>query len=243
MRVDTRIVSLIKSIREEYGNVGKVKLQIMVEAYAQELGLQTPGKSAIGNIIRRNKYFFDRPRSPHRRRGSRCLRTRYAPKETTPGFVEIDCVIVYVNGERHTFVTVMDVVTKFACALHTRTPNSLSSVKALIKFQTLSPFLVRVIQSDNGSEFLGEFEKYCETNKIDHLFTYPRSPKINGGIERFNRTIQEEFVTRTDTLIGSVTILNEHLEKYLNWYNYQRPHQSLGYLTPSQYIQQLQSKM
>lgn len=242
MHVDERLISLIKSLREQYGHVGKRKLHIMVEAYAKQLGVACPGRSAIGNIIRRNRYFFDRP-AKHKKRRRGCLRTRHAPKETRPGFVEVDSVIVFCDGERHTFVTAMDVVTKFACVVVTHNPNTTASQRVLTKFRTLSPFPVRVIQTDNGSEFLGTFDAYCHTQGMMHVFTYPRSPKINGGIERFNRTIQEEFITRTDAFLQGASLLSIHLDAYLSWYNDKRPHQALGYLSPSQYIHTLQSNM
>jgi len=87
------------------------------------------------------------------------------------------------------------------------------------------------------------FEEYCQEQSIPHLFTYPRSPKINGVVERFNRTIQEEFIERSDSLYMGRQSITTHLQKYLNWYNQTRPHQSLGYKSPSQYIQLLQSNM
>ena len=49
-------------------------------------------------------------------------------------------------------------------------------------------------QTDNGSEFEAVFDHYCQHNNILHKWTYPRCPKINGVIERFNRSIQEEWL-------------------------------------------------
>ena len=43
---------------------------------------------------------------------------------------------------------------------------------------------IKVVQTDNGSEFLGVFDKYLKERGIEHKFTYPRCPKINGYIER-----------------------------------------------------------
>ncbi|MBU1256069.1 integrase core domain-containing protein, partial [Patescibacteria group bacterium] len=40
----------------------------------------------------------------------------------------------------------------------------------------------------------GVFDKYCKENSLTHKWTYPHSPKINGVIERFNRSIQEEWL-------------------------------------------------
>jgi len=48
------------------------------------------------------------------------------------------------------------------------------------------------VNTDNGSEFLKNFEQACNKMNIQHFFTYPRTPKMNPLAERFNRTIQEE---------------------------------------------------
>jgi len=50
------------------------------------------------------------------------------------------------------------------------------------------------ILSDNGSEFMKEFESLLQEKGLTHYWTYPRSPKMNAHNERFNRTIQEQFV-------------------------------------------------
>ncbi|NMB56640.1 transposase, partial [Candidatus Beckwithbacteria bacterium] len=64
--------------------------------------------------------------------------------------------------------------------------------------------------------------------KIDHIFIYPRSPKINAYIERFNRTIQEEFLERNDKIYYDENKFNQRLNNWLNWYNFKRPHTSLN---------------
>jgi len=53
---------------------------------------------------------------------------------------------------------------------------------------------IRVVQSDNGSEFLGEFEVHLRNLQLKQVFSYPRCPKINGCVERYQRTLQEEFI-------------------------------------------------
>jgi putative transposase len=88
------------------------------------------------------------------------------------------------------------------------------------------------VQTDNGSEFLKYFHEYLIQTQIKHQFIYPRCPKINGVVERFNRTIQEEFITRNDEIYYDEKLFHDKLNQYLYWYNYQRPHASLQYLTP-----------
>ena len=72
---------------------------------------------------------------------------------------------------------------------------------------------------------------------LTHEFIYPRSPKINAVVERFNRTIKEEFINRCDSLYYDMVRFNQKLLKYLNWYNQKRPHYSLGYQSPVKYLE------
>lgn len=155
----------------------------------------------------------------------------------------MDCVIVFLLGERHTFITAIDVVTKYAACRYTKTATASRARDLLMALHQIYGDKLRAIQTDNGSEFLGLFDQYCQAHAISHFFTYPRSPRINGGVERFNRTIQEEFIDRTDSLYLGTDVINRHLEKYVDWYNDVRPHQSLGNVPPSQYQQTLQSNM
>ncbi|MCX7914611.1 MAG: hypothetical protein N2511_08530, partial [Thermodesulfovibrionales bacterium] len=62
------------------------------------------------------------------------------------------------------------------------------------RFKSVYPSKIRVWQSDNGAENLGEFDKALKQEGIPHLFSYPQCPKINAHIERYNRTIQKEFI-------------------------------------------------
>ena len=95
---------------------------------------------------------------------------------------------------------------------------------------------INIIQTDNGSEFLGEFHKEMKRQNITHQFIYPRMCKINGFIERFNRTVQEEFILRNDEIYYDIPSFKDKLTKYLSWYNYRRPHSSLRYVSPVTFI-------
>jgi transposase InsO family protein len=97
------------------------------------------------------------------------------------------------------------------------------------------PFPIRALQVDGGSEFAAEFEMACQQRGL-HLFVLPpRSPKLNGAVERANRTHTEEFYQVTLCSL-EMKKLNRELRQWEKIYNTVRPHQSLGYLTPQQFL-------
>ena len=97
------------------------------------------------------------------------------------------------------------------------------------------PFAVRAIQVDGGSEFRAEFEAACEQKGLLLFVLPPRSPKLNGRVERSNRTHKEEFYQLVDPP-DSLAELRALLLKQEQRYNTYRPHQALGYKTPQAWL-------
>jgi transposase InsO family protein len=238
---DPRMVELIKSIRQEYGRVSKYKLKVFLDEYSKSLKIPGYGYQKIAKIIKRNHFFFD---PPHKQK-HRILKVRLKshPKETLPGYLEMDSVTIYLSGKKLYFITIIDVVTRFAWVKLTFTLSSTQTKLALQEFGRQYSPGIRAVQTDNGHEFLAEFDQYLQNQQIPHQFIYLRSPKINGVVERFNRTIQDEFLSRSDEMYTQDwDKLNQRLSHYLIWYNTQRPHYSLNYMTPTQYLNQLHSE-
>lgn len=236
MQTDWRLVEFIRQMRHEYGNVGKNIIKPFLDAYAQELGISSLGLTTIGKIIDRRGFTFETRTRARRKTKFTKLRTRKSPRVTKPGFIQMDSIIVYVNKERHLFMSVMDIHTKYALVELVTSLSAVNATTVFKKFQKLSPTPVQIVQTDNGSEFLASFHDYLESRRIRHQFIYPRLVKVNSFIERFNRTVQEEFINRSDEIYYDLEAFGVKLEKYLYWYNYKRPHASLNYLSPVAFI-------
>lgn len=90
---------------------------------------------------------------------------------------------------------------------------------------------VQAILTDNGREFCGTdnhpYELYLALNDIEHRRTKVRSPQTNGFVERFQRTVLEEFFVETlrTTFYETVAALQADLDAWLHFYNTERPHQ------------------
>ncbi len=236
MTTDHRLVEFIKSMRKEYGNVGSGIIKPFLDVYARQLGINCISRSTIEKVIRRKRLTFEKRIKYKKKTKYSRLRIRRSPKVRSPGYIQMDSIVIYVNRERHLFMSVIDVYTKYALVEKVNTLSSVNARKVLRRFGSENPTKIHTIQTDNGSEFLAYFHKYLEMEGIKHVFIYPRLVKVNAVVERFNRTIQEEFIKRSDEIYYDTGKFEEKLTKYLYWYNYKRPHYSLNYLSPMQFI-------
>jgi Integrase core domain len=76
------------------------------------------------------------------------------------------------------------------------------------------------------------FDRICRENGIKHLLTAPRSPTTTGKVERWHKTLREEFLT--GKVFASIDNAQSQLDGWVHEYNHDRPHQSLGMATPSE---------
>ena len=153
------------------------------------------------------------------------------------GLVKADSIIRFTNGIKRYIVTALDCESKFGFAYAYTSHSSKAAADFMDKFMRVSPVPATHIQTDNGSEFANHFDIFLEDNGIVHFHTYPRSPKMNAEIERFNRTLSEAFVSRNRHLLAyDIDAFNEKLIDWLLWYNSRRPHWSIGLISPLRYI-------
>jgi transposase InsO family protein len=149
---------------------------------------------------------------------------------------ELDTVIRFVDGVKTYILTAIHIETRFTFSFAYRSHSSRAAADFLRKLRLVSPVPVTHLQTDNGSEFAKEFEEACRFLNITHFHTYVRSPKMNAYIERFNRTVSEEFLVYHRSLMrDNLPAFNDALVDYLLWYNTRRPHSSLEYVPPLRY--------
>ncbi len=98
---------------------------------------------------------------------------------------------------------------------------------------------VDVIQTDNGSEFGGAFHWHLLDQGIGHVYIKPRTPRLNGKVERSHRIDAEEFYRLLDgVIIDDAQVFNDRLAEWERFYNYDRPHGALGGQTPYERLRQ-----
>lgn len=221
-------------LRTAHPRLGKKKLAVLLgvsESYAgrtlndlKERGLLPAGKK-VSLHGKTGRTFVHAPvyRKKLRRHAKRGM--------------ELDTVVRYVDGQKRYILTAIDVQRRFAFAGAYSTHSSRAAADFLSKLFLVCPFPIEELQTDNGSEFAKEFAHVCVRMEITHFHTYPRAPKMNAHIERFNRTLSEDFIARRRNLLrDDIHAFNEELVSWLLWYNCERPHQSLSMMSPMQYI-------
>ena len=228
-------IDRVIDLRKSHHRIGKKKLATLLgvsESYAGRTLTDLTKRNLLpaytklslyaqrGRLIARSAVYQKKIRRPKEKRG-----------------IEIDTVIRFVDGVKRYIYTAINVETRFAFAGAYTNHSSASATDFLTKLIEVSPHPVTEIQSDNGSEFALLFRDACESRHITHYHTYPRSPKMNAHVERFNRTLSEDFIQqRRGVLRDDLHHFNDLLIDWLLWYNTERPHQSLGMLSPLRYI-------
>jgi putative transposase len=237
----------VLGLRLQFPRWGKDKLVVLL--CNQGLRISTSMVGRILTHLKRQGRLVEAPR-PGVKGSRRALRARpYAvrkPKQyavSQPGdLVEVDTMDVRpVPGVVFKQVTARDLVSRWdVVQAHTRA-TAQSATEFLDTLVHRMPFSIRALQVDGGSEFAAEFEQACQQRGL-HLFVLPpRSPKLNGAVERANRTHSEEFYQVTPYSL-ELRKLNRELRDWERTYNTIRPHQALGYLTPAQFLHQFSSQ-
>ena len=97
------------------------------------------------------------------------------------------------------------------------------------------------VLTDNGKVFTARFgpgpgpvlfDRVCQDNGIRHLLTAPYSPTTTGKVERFHRTLRDEWVRPNDRVFATIVEAQASLDAWVEHYNTERPHQSLGMAPP-----------
>lgn len=112
--------------------------------------------------------------------------------------------------------------------------NQRSAIHFIDEVLRRLPFRVHVVQTDNGAEFQSQFHWHLETRDVRHCYIRPRTPRLNGKVERSHRVDHEEFyqLLDQDGISDDIHLFNEKLREWEDYYNYHRPHGALGGQTP-----------
>ena len=165
------------------------------------------------------------------------------PKDFKPEYpghlVALDTIERIIHGCRRYVITFEDIYTRFSFAWATKSHASKAAEEFFglcLKVFPLS-FNFLYVLTDNGSEFKKHFAERLKELHLVHYHTYPRTPRMNAHLERFNRTIQDEFIDYHSYLLINPDEFNRKLMDYLIFYNTQRVHHAFqNKLSPVQFM-------
>lgn len=232
------VIARVKALREQYPRWGKDKLAVLL--WREGIACSV---SMVGRILSHLKHTRQlvepvvqavkvRKRRQHAQRKPR----EYTAQQ--PGdIVQVDTLDVRpIPGTILKQFTARDMVCRWDVVEVYSRATATTASRFLERIEARMPFPVRAIQVDGGSEFMAEFEETCQQRGIQLFVLPPRSPKLNGHVERAQRTHTEEFWEVTE--VGwTVAELQPELRTWEMVYNTIRPHQSLNYQTPAQFLE------
>jgi transposase InsO family protein len=247
MTTDPRILAFIRQVREDHPRLGKEKIKPLLDQFCHQLAIPSPAVSTIGKIIKRHKLFFQKsgriyhnPDTKWAENGEKKrlprLRVRYAPHPVNEGHWQMDTMMRELDQLKLYFYSAIDIRAKLAFSLPYSRLNSHNARDFIEKLLSFSPLPIQDVQTDNGQEFEGEFDAFLRSQSIPHQRSYPRCPRINGCVERYQRTLFEEFIqSHEDTARYPQEFLHQ-LSEYILFYNTQRVHSALGLQTPLDFL-------
>jgi len=159
------------------------------------------------------------------------------PLPVLPGLLtELDTVHDGPPGQQLYLYTMLDVCSRWAHAAPAVRITTGDSVRFITAAIPTLPFRLQTIQTDHGAEFSTWFTKKLTEQQITHRYSRVRKPNDNAHLERFNRTIQEECILR---IPRKLEVWRRELPDYLRYYNTERPHMGLSWLTPAEKLRQV----
>ncbi|HXY13201.1 MAG TPA: helix-turn-helix domain-containing protein [Terriglobales bacterium] len=238
----------VLALRQQYPRWGKDKLVVLLER--EHCRVSTSMLGRILAHLKRRGVLREPPRPAVLRQARRKLRKRpwavRKPKYwriAEPGdLVEIDTKEIRMRrGVIRKHFSARDVVSRWdVVEVHPRA-TSLAAAHFLDTLLERTPFPIKAVQVDGGSEFAAEFEEACQQKQLPLFVLPPKSPKLNAHVERSHRTHNEEFY-EVHAENDQVPLLNHQLRRWENTYNRVRPHQALDYLTPLEFVVRWQSQ-
>lgn len=131
---------------------------------------------------------------------------------------------------------VIDIYSRYKEAVILNHLDQDGSILALMEILNRLPFTPDFIQTDNGLEFQGRFNAFCEDRGLKHHLIHKSTPNENAVIERTFRTDEEEFFFRMEQIPKDYDELRSMFADFLHWYNYKRIHLGINLKTPFEVI-------
>lgn len=139
-----------------------------------------------------------------------------------------------VDGRRFRLLNIIDDYNRESLAIEIDT--SLPALRVIRTLQRLIEMRTKpqTIRVDNGPEFISDkLQLWCDNQQIRLQFIQPGKPVQNAFIERNNGSLRKELLDAY--LFYSLQEVRQMAEEWQQDYNYERPHESLGFIPPIEF--------
>ncbi len=245
------IVAYIKEIKGSRPKIGKEKIAVLIQERFGITISPTTVYRIINRLIKQGRLkkrikvsYYGKTGKIIERKASKTKhklrRKGYIPKHRGD-VIQIDTVVIHALNKKYYILTAIDIFNRISYAQAYTSHSSKTAKEFLISLAQWFGYRINHVQTDNGSEFCKYFDEACTQLGVTHFWNHVRSPKENAFIERFNRTIQEEWLVNHMHLfnIGIINQINDSMKQYIDWYNEERPHWSLSFKAPRVYDKEI----
>ena len=224
----------IVRLRKRYICYSKIKLAVI---YARQYG-EPISSWKVQRIIQKYKLYHQPAKTAKTtRKRLKAVKkkriTELKKKKKAKFLLCLDTIEIRRKDLKRYIFTAIDHYSKIAFARMYKRASSYNASDFLNRLLYLVDGKIDNIQTDNGSEFAKYFELACQRLNLNRYYSRPRTPKDNPVNERFNQTLQKEFI-RLGNYHPDPVKFNPMLTEWLIEYNFVRPHDSLGNQTPMQ---------
>jgi transposase len=214
------VVSKILYLREHY-HFGPGR----IADYLRRFHRLSIASSSVHRILERhgmNRLPANQKHRPHKQRGQRY-------EKPQPGHrLQMDVKFLErIPGTRRRLFqfTAIDDCTRIRVLKVYDQCNQTTAIQFIDDVVRRFPFRVLVVQTDNGAEFQSRFHWHLESLDIRHVYIRPRTPRLNGKVERSPRVDDQEFYQLLDKngIADNIHLFNQKLREWEDYYNYHRP--------------------
>lgn len=173
----------------------------------------------------------------------RTIASRYKRYEKkVPGHrIQVDVKFLFFTDKRSKKLkrfqyTAIDDATRIRALKTYKTHTQANAIDFMNYVVKTFPFRIHTVQTDNGHEFQAKFHWHVEDLGMRHVYIKPRTPRLNGKVERSHGTDKDEFYQMLE--YKNDVDLGKKLKEWENFYNFQRPHFGLKGKTPYEVLKQ-----
>lgn len=253
-RIDKKIENKIIAIRKKYQPWGKDKLSVILKRdYQLKVGASTVNRYLHKHNLIDPKLSEKNELAWQRKKEKTGMKFKMRPpaviKDYKPGaLMEKDMKLVlkmgiFTNQDRHRAKenfwyqhTLIDSFTRIRAVGLADDSNSRTAVAVQKQAASRLPFAIAAINNDNGGENEKDFSAYLEKEKVAQFFSRAGTPTDNPRVERSHLTDELEFYAQGN-LYENFNDQARAISKWEHTYNFIRPHQALGYLTPMEFYE------